>query len=128
MKVKRGQKLCQNCNTINGVRSFNCKKCDHPFTMKKSFKKKRQIVKDYTTLNPGDNIRIIGGSGPYYIAKDGFRHYLTDRGKYRVDKIVQNGIMASGRCGSEFFYMGPVAASPLLKSIIRSPHKVMLLN
>ena len=29
-KLKRGQKMCKNCSTINGVRSFNCKNCNHP--------------------------------------------------------------------------------------------------
>lgn len=129
MQVKRGQKLCKQCNTINGVRSFNCKNCGHPFVMKKSYKKKkRQIVEDYTTLKSGDRIKIIGGSGPYYLSKDGIRHYFTDRGKYVVDKIVKDGIIASGRCGSEFFYMGKETRSPLLKSIVRSPHKVILLQ
>lgn len=129
MKIKRGQKLCVNCNTINGVRSFNCKSCGNAFKMKKGiFKKSPQKVEDYTLLQKGDRIKIVGGSGPYYTTKDGIRHYFTDRGKYTVDKIVHNGIIAHGKCGIEFFYMGPIQTSPILKSIVRSPHKIKLIR
>ena len=34
MKTKRGQKLCSNCKTINGVRSYECKECGNKFKKK----------------------------------------------------------------------------------------------
>ena len=42
MKTKRGQKLCASCNTINGVRSFECKNCGEQFKMKKGRKGARK--------------------------------------------------------------------------------------
>ena len=50
MTKKRGQKLCKKCKTPNGVRAYNCKKCDDPFPMKKPQKNKRQVITDYKTL------------------------------------------------------------------------------
>ena len=82
-KLKRGQKMCKACGTINGVRSFNCKKCLAPFTMKKRRKGLRRnvsFVNDYTQLNKGDVIKVIGGNGPYHTDEEGNRHYLTNRG------------------------------------------------
>ena len=134
-KLKRGQKLCSNCNTINGVRSFNCKSCNHPFSMKKKrvgfpvnrFRKK--LVEDFTTLNKGDKIKVIGRSGPYHTDNDGNKHYLANRGKFTVDSIMKNGIMAYSEFGTnEFIYMGPDETSPILNSLTRSAHKVILIK
>ena len=36
-KKKRGQKICPECNCVNGVRAFVCKKCDYEFKMKNKF-------------------------------------------------------------------------------------------
>ena len=55
----RGKKLCQNCNKINGVRSFECKYCGTQFKMKKRRKiSKRVAVTDHTTLNVGGMIGV----------------------------------------------------------------------
>lgn len=149
-KLKRGQKMCKNCSTINGVRSFNCKNCNHPFVMKsgkkapteevavitskkvKRFKinKTRKIpVSDHTTLFKGDLIKVVQGSGPFHTDQDGNINYLGNKGKYTVSEILPDGIMVSSPYGSrEFLYMGPEVKSPVMDSITRAPHKVILLK
>ena len=139
-KLKRGQKMCRNCNTINGVRSFNCKSCNHAFVMKSgpkdgTFKKKKikkfrkQMVEDYTTLLPGDIIKVVQGTGPYHTDHEGVKHSIGNKGKYRVKSILSNGVMVCSDYGcQEFLYMGPVMPSPTVDTVTRAPHKVILLK
>lgn len=139
-KLKRGQKLCRNCNTINGVRSFNCKNCNHPFVMKsgpkdgtlkkKKLKKfRKHLVEDYNTLCPGDLIKVVQGTGPYHTDGEGVKHPIGNKGKYRVKTILPNGIMVSSDYGcQEFLYMGPVVQSPTVETVTRAPHKLILLK
>lgn len=129
MNIKRGQKKCASCNTINGVRSFECKHCGEQFKMKK-FKRgvRKTLIKDHTILKKGDSIRVIGGSGPYYEGEDGERTYLVERGKYRVDKVDANGICAWGESGFEYLYMGKTCKSNVLDTITKAPCKILLLR
>ena len=138
-KVGRGQKLCKNCNTINGVRAFNCKSCGTPFTMKKprknipvgnkSSQNARGLVLDYKELSKGDVIKVLKGSGPYYTDENGEKTYLGNKGKYKVDSVMDDGIMIVNDYGShEFLYMGPVVPSTMLDTLTRAPHKVVLLK
>lgn len=138
-KLKRGQKLCKGCNTINGVRSFNCKSCGNAFSMKKPPKNGiviRQGVKvgnsptvDYKSLSKGDIIKVLKGSGPYHTNESGEKTYLGTKGKYTVDSIVQDGIMVVNQNGAhEFLYMGEVVTSSMLNTLTRSPYKIILLK
>lgn len=136
-KLKRGQKMCKNCNTINGVRSFNCKNCNHPFIMKKPPKSEMVGNKrvstartvDYKTLSKGDVIKVLKGSGPYHTNENGDRTYLGNKGKYTVDRVVEDGIMAIGQHGShEFLYMGETQQSNMLETLTRAPYKFVLLR
>lgn len=125
----RGKKLCQNCNKINGVRSFECKYCGTQFKMKKRRKiSKRVAVTDHTILNVGDTIKVIGGSGPYYIQSDGERSYFVDRGIYKVMGTDNNGIVALNDSGYCYLYMGETCASKLLDKIINQACRVVLLK
>lgn len=129
MKTKRGQKTCSSCNTINGVRSFECKQCGAQFKMKKLKRGlKRILIKDHTILQKGDTIRVIGGSGPYYEDATGERTYFVERGKYSVDKVDANGIFAFSEGGFDYLYMGEICRSKILESIIKAPCKVLLLR
>jgi hypothetical protein len=129
MKTKRGQKLCSNCETINGVRAYECKQCSHKFKMKRGrISPKNKRVEDHMTLHKGDLIRVVGGSGCYYLDKQGDKHYFTDRGKYTVCKIHKDYILANGSYGSSHLYMGKKRRSKLLDSIWDAPHKIMLLK
>jgi len=137
-KLKRGQKLCKKCNTINGVRSFNCKNCNNPFEMKKArktviingvVKVRKNFVSDYKSLVKGDRIKVLKGSGPYHTDETGNKTYLGSKGKYTVDRVMDDGIMVSSQYGShEFLYMGPVMTSPMLDTLTRAPFKIILLK
>lgn len=126
-KVKRGQKLCSECGTINGVRAFVCKNCEAEFKMKKGRKRPRKKqVEDYRTLERGDTIRVVGGSGPYYTSKEtGERTYLIDRGKYTVISTDDTGIQVYGENGYGYLYMGKTCPSKLLNSITQAPCKIL---
>jgi hypothetical protein len=125
----RGKKLCSHCNTVNGVRSYECKNCGQEFKMKKApkgIRKKR--IEDFKTLQKGDWIKVVGGSGPYHTDNLGERTYLVERGKYCVDHTDNLGIHAYGDSGYNYLYMGKRCPSPMLDSITRSPCKILLLK
>ena len=125
---KRGVKVCSNCNCENGVRAYECKECDTPFKMKKARKRRKRIpVEDHMILRKGDMIRVVGGSGDYYIDDNGDKHYFTDRGKYIVHSVDHNGIKATGSHGYTYIYMGKKCRSRLLNTMFKEPHKVLLL-
>jgi ribosomal protein L40E len=129
-KNKRGNKICEKCGGGNGPRAFNCKHCDHPFKIKKGFRKTRRKkdIDDWTNLTQGIMIRVVGGSGPYYKDENGDCHYLTDRGLYTVIGLAEYGLHVISVKGGDkqFLYMGPVSKSNLCWNLFRSPHKLQL--
>ena len=128
-KRKRGQKICENCGCVNGVRAYECKECDHPFKMKKWRKgNKRKPVEDHTTLQKGDLIRVVGGSGSFHTDYNGEKTYLVDRGKYVVEHTDSQGIYAYSNTGFNYLYMGKRCPSPMLSTITKAPCKIVLLK
>lgn len=137
MKVKRGQKLCKNCNQVNGARAHSCKHCNHEFvpasiTKKNKFRtkkaKKFEDV-DWTTLEAGDRIKVIGRSGNYYINELGERSYMSDPGVYTVKSKDSKGLVVySTNGGYGYIYMGPEVQSDLIDNMYRSPHKIVKVN
>ena len=126
---KRGQKVCVNCNCINGVRAYNCKQCDHPFKMKKARRgPRKKLVENFKELKRGDTIRVVGGSGDYYKDSEGNRHYFVERGKYKVYNIDKYGIQCYGKHGYTYVYMGKRCRSKYSSISYRSPHKILLLS
>lgn len=126
---KRGQKICSECGTANGVRAYECKNCDYPFKMKKYRKgNKNKQIDDFMTLQEGDEIRVVGGSGPYYLRENGEKLYLTDRGKYIVKDVDDSGVHVHGKHGYSYLYMGKRCPSKVLDSITKAPHKIILLR
>ena len=116
MKLKRGQKLCKNCQTINAARQRICIECKKPFQLKNTPIKNE--IKDWKSLQKGDAFRVINGTGSYYILKrdcsegqEGDKLFIGSKGKYIVKGIEYNGIRAcsispSGSFSHEFVYMG----------------------
>ena len=128
-KRKRGQKICENCGEVNGVRAYECKVCEHPFKMKRGRRTpKKRPVEDHTTLQKGDLIRVLGGSGSFHTDYNGEKTYLVDRGKYIVDHTDQQGIGAYGKTGFNYLYMGKSCPSPMLSTITKAPCKIVLLK
>jgi hypothetical protein len=139
MKVKRGQKLCKNCNGINGARSHTCKHCNTEFVIgansksKKSPKikkpKKFEEIQDWKSLTNGDRIKVIGRSGNYYIGESGDKQYMTDAGIYTVKNRDSNGLIVHAADGGfGYIYMGPEMKSDTIPNMYRSPHKIVRAN
>lgn len=131
MKLKRGQKLCKNCNNASGARARVCKHCNVEFEIRGDFKEKVNRKKnkslnriDWSTLSVGDEIFFKGRSGNYIISADGTKEYTTDKGVYKVVEIKDNGFMAYGKRGHTFFYMGPEKQSKWLINMYNAPHKI----
>lgn len=139
MKLKRGQKLCKNCNGINGARSHVCKHCNAEFkkgettTNNKKDKplktrvKKYEEITDWTSLKSGDRIKVIGRSGNYYVNSDGERQYLTDAGLYTINDVDALGLHVYNG-GYGYIYMGPEVQSQVIPNMYRSPHKIVKAN
>jgi hypothetical protein len=129
MKLQRGQKLCKNCNKINGARSHQCKHCNgvfHSATGKKPSKKKQIEVEDWKELNKGDTIKVIGRSGNYYVNDAGERMYMSDAGIYTVVSKDSNGLIVhTTEGGYGYIYMGEEIQSTLMDNMFRSPHKLI---
>jgi len=135
MKLKRGQKLCKNCNGINGARSHVCKHCNKAFEVRgdtvqrmriKRKKKGFEKSTDWKTINKGDVIYINGRTGNYYIGQDGNRTYTTDKGVYTVADIKDNGLFVYGKRGYTYIYMGEERKSQYLDNMFQAPHKIYL--
>lgn len=136
MKLKRGQKLCKNCNNTNGARAHVCKHCNSEFTsnskskpvkIKKSKPKKYEEVTDWRSLNSGDKIKVIGRSGNYYLGEDGDKQYLTDAGIYTIKDKDDLGLRVYNG-GHGYIYMGPEIKSNIIPNMYRSPHKIIKVN
>lgn len=148
----KGQKLCKHCGTATGPRAYFCpnEKCGKPFVIAhqtqenaakaKMTKKKARINRkvDWTTLKPGDKIKVIAGSGPYFtksnretvptgysgyfqvdrLAKDGIHAYATT-----MEKQKKDGEQYTGHC---FIFMGPTRQTNFGSTLVA--HKIRLRN
>ena len=135
MKLKRGQKLCKNCNNINGARAHVCKHCGQEFVSnnqkptqaKKKKLKKYEEINNWKDLQKGDKIKVIGRSGNYYVSEDGDKQYLTDAGIYTVQDKDELGLRVYDG-GYGYIYMGPETRSNTIPNMYRSPHKIVKVN
>ena len=121
-------KVCTNCNSKNGVRTLVCKS-NGSSRAKARKRRKKRFIKKWRSLSPGDVVRVVGGSGPFYESSDGMRHYLTDRGKYEIESVDKNGLHVLGiaprTSGYQFLYMGPLKKSPQCSAVYRDKHKLL---
>ena len=129
----KGQKTCPECGAINGARAFQCKECDYAFPNKYRRKRYNKPVSNWNDLKQGDCFRIVGGSGSYYVSPDtGERTYMSSKGKYIVNRITRDGILAYGigknNTGCEFIYMGKHTKSRLCDNMYNAPHKLIRIN
>lgn len=115
MKLTRGQKLCSLCNCVNAARQRVCKKCKNSFDAK-NIPIKSEVI-EWSQLKRGEFIKIIIGTGPYFLTKKetefsqaGEKICMGDNGVFIVDKIDDNGIHVYGATnqngGYSFLYMG----------------------
>jgi len=129
----KGQKACPECGAVNGARAFQCNVCEYAFPNKYGRKRYNRPVSNWNELKRGDCFRIVGGSGSYYMSPDtGERTYMSSKGKYIVNSITRDGILAYGigknNTGCEFIYMGEHTKSPLCDNMYKAPHKLIRIN
>ena len=135
--VGRGRKQCPSCSALVGPRSHVCPHCQHEFkpgakkdstptiNVKKKFKR---LVDDWKSLEKGSRIKVVKGSGDYYLNEDGERVYMQDPGVYTVQNVNTDGLVVHGKRGHGFIYMGDPKPSPVLKSVHKEPAKLVLLK
>lgn len=138
IKPKRGQKLCKQCNNINGARAYVCKVCNFEFITKppknkfKKFKKKLKKYSkvDWKNLVSGDRIKVFKGGGNYYINDMGEKVYMSRPGIYVVQRVDENGLIVYSNQygGFGYIYMGEEVMSNSVENLYRSPHKIAKLN
>jgi|688.fasta_scaffold312313_2 hypothetical protein len=121
-------KTCKSCKTKNGARSFSCKNCGKEFIVKKRPKKVK--VTDWKILEKGQQFKVIGGSGPYFIGHNNEKQYLSEKGIYITSFTDNAGIHAFSKEGKSYayIYMGPEEKSELCYNLYRSPHKLITLQ
>ncbi len=115
IKLRRGQKICKNCNEINASRSRVCKGCNTPF-ISRNIPIKNEIT-DWRNIELGTYIKVIQGTGPYFVskretdeAKLGEKICMGDTGVFKVVGIGDQGLVVNGASskngGFSFLYMG----------------------
>lgn len=110
--MPKGCKKCDSCGfEKNGPRSHSCKNCGQSFTFKAKSKEQKntKIIKDvnWKTLQKGDRIKV--SSGPYFMSVSGESIPMGYRGKFVVQSLDENGIIATGidrHSGYAHIYMG----------------------
>jgi len=134
--VRRGQKPCPQCDKTCGPRSYACPYCQFKFveakpkatTEPKKKKRRGKIpVKDWQSIKVGSRIKVLKGSGDYYISKEsGEKVYMQDAGIYYVEGVNTDGLVVRGKNGHGFIYMGEPTMSSTLRSIHKEPAKLVL--
>ena len=115
IKLQRGQKLCKECDTVNAARQRICKGCGHEFMSKNT--PIAGEVKDWKELQKGTLIKVIQGTGPYFISRrdtdesyKGERICMGDTGVFKVISTDHSGILVYGasrkNSGYSYLYMG----------------------
>jgi hypothetical protein len=141
-KMGRGQKTCKGCGAATGPRAFKCAKCGQAFSFKAESVlgatrgiQQPEKVCDWKSLQRGDRIKVIAGSGPYWPAKadvEGAENiHMGYYGKFTVKSIHKDGIIA---CGNKkegawatcFIYMAEPKQAE--SGIMRVAHKVVKLT
>tara|TARA_R110000824_G_scaffold6161_1_gene28280 strand:- start:7826 stop:8344 length:519 start_codon:yes stop_codon:yes gene_type:complete len=132
------KKECSGCGSMLGVRTKECPDCGHKFLIRKRGPRPKQI--DWTELKAGDTIKVVTGTGPYFLSKitPGEKIMMGQKGVFEVVELYGVGARPKG-CGIvgrqitgkkhragvvEYIYMGVTWYNDDL-SIHEEPHKVL---
>ena len=117
--MPKGRKVCPDCGDEHGVRTKECS-CGFKFKFKPSVRRGKEI--DVSELNEGDVFRIIGGTGSFwYSGRTGEKIYSQDRYKLVFKKFEKDGILAFGKYGHEYIYIGESYISKITGLHYRKP-------
>jgi len=137
-KRKAPQKECPECKSLVHARVSFCRKCKHTFYIKKNVKREL-LAKNWRDLEAGDIIKVITGSGPYYLSKDraGEKIMMGQKGKFEVLEIVDSGPRTCGIYGRhmvripthhrEWIYMGESYFNETY-STNEEPHRIKVIK
>ena len=137
-KRKAPQKECPECKSLVHARVSFCRKCKHTFYIKKNVKREL-LAKNWRDLEAGDIIKVITGSGPYYLSKDraGEKIMMGQKGKFEVLEIVDVGPRTCGIYGRqmvripthhrEWIYMGESYYNDTY-STNEEPHRIKVIK
>lgn len=139
--MPRGIKTCPKCKATTGPRAFNCPKCQFAFFMKNGDPKTLVVNKgdnqaelkiNWKELSRRDVIKVVNGSGPYWLLASGEREPMGYSGIFSVLRITKDGILGipmrkSKDAGFCHIYMGPKKICPKTGMHLR-PHKLRKLN
>ncbi len=132
----RGKKKCPSCGTISGVRLQVCKTCGHKFVVQKSTRRKRRPkqyipCEDWRRLKKNDIIKVIQGSGPYYICEESQEKiHLNSHGVFQVKEILKDGILAYSTkelTGIHYIYMDEQERT-MHSGAVYTQHKILCKN
>jgi len=132
------KKECSGCGSMLGVRTKECPDCGYKFLIRKRGPRPKEI--DWTELKAGDTIKVVTGTGPYFLSKDrpGEKIMMGHRGVFEVVELYGVGTTPRG-CGVvgrqisgnknrasvvEYIYMGDTYYNDPL-SLHEEPHKIM---
>ena len=130
------RKECSGCGIMLGVRTKECPDCGHKFLIRKRGPRPKQI--DWTELKAGDTIKVVTGTGPYFISRDraGEKIMMGQKGMFEVVELYGTGkpdgcgvvgrqLFGNHRAGViEYIYMGETWYNDDL-NIHEEPHKIL---
>jgi len=89
-------KICRHCKAKAAKGKQVCPKCG---------KSLNKDISDWRELLPGDKIKALAKSGPYFEGENG-KTYLGYSGKCIIKRVEDNGLLVHTPCGTDFLYMG----------------------
>ena len=111
-KRKAPQKKCPECKSMVHARVSFCRECNHTFYIKKNVEQEL-LSKNWRDLKAGDTIKVITGSGSYFISKnnknpDGspLRISLGQKGTFEVVEIYDRDPRSCGIVGRQLYTRG----------------------
>jgi DNA-directed RNA polymerase subunit RPC12/RpoP len=130
------KKSCSECGNKVGVRTKECPDCGHKFVIKKRGPRPKEIK--WIELKVKDIIKVVSGTGPYFISKvnPGERIMLGEKGRFEVVELYNKSPRSCGIIGrqvterghrantTEFIYMGESYYCDDLCSH-NAPHKIL---
>jgi hypothetical protein len=115
------QKKCSNCGESSHPRVKVCK-CGNKFVFKPKKKEKYQSV-SWQELKKGDIIKAKGG--PVWVNSLGIKISMGYKGKYCVEGVDQNGILAYGiEKNGGFCHIWMKGKAKKDNGLIKLPHKI----
>lgn len=131
------KKQCTGCGLSVGVRTKECPECGNKFVIRKRGPRPKEVA-NWLELKSGDIIKVVTGTGPYFLSKDkpGEKIMMGHKGKFEVVELNNLNPKSRGIIGRqinnggyrsnvvEYIYMGDSYYDESL-STHKEPHKIL---